>query len=185
MEPANSTSTPTAARVRRLIFKELSGSPSPTEGEPGVKVFQARRFWKSNVCGVAAASVGAAGLFIIIGGILVWGSQHWEGRLWGVGLILSAIVAFWALVPGNLAAVYPYAVEIEEGKGLRFYAPFKQFYVSTREVKLVKWSWFWAGWVVRLRERRGLLVGFIIHAAWSQQGRELVQAIGEELIRSA
>ncbi len=87
-------------------------------------------------------------------------------------------------MPGNLGAAYPYAVEIEEGIGFRFYVPFRQFYVPIQEVKRVKWSWLWVGWVVRLRQRRGLLSCFIIHRAWAQQGRELAQAIGEQLSHS-
>ncbi|MGH9771270.1 MAG: hypothetical protein ACRD4Q_06190 [Candidatus Acidiferrales bacterium] len=126
-------------------------------------------------------SIGATGLFIAVGGILLWQSLGLEGKLWGAGLILFAIVEVWVLLAGNLAAVSPYAVEIEEGKGFRFYAPFKQFYIPTPEVKRVKWSWLWVGWVVRLRQRRGLVPRFIIHVAWGQQGRELAQAIREEL----
>jgi len=185
MEFSNSSSKPTAGRVRRFLFRELSGSPTPAPESPGVRTFHAPRYWKSNVCGAVAAGIGATGLFIVIGGILAWGSQRWEGRLWGAGLILFAIVAVWVLLPGNLGAVYPYAVEIEEGKGFRFYAPFKQFYIPAQEVKRVKWSWFGGGWVVKLRRRRGLLPGFIIHFAWGRQGRELAQAIGEELAGGA
>lgn len=178
---SNSSSMPMADRLRRLLFRELSGSQSPSPGTPGVRVFQAGRYWKSNVCGAIAAGIGATGLFVIIGGILASESQHLEGRLWGSGLILFAIVAVWALLPGNIGAAYPYAVEIEGGKGFRFYAPFKQFYIPIEEVKRVRKSWLWAGWVVRLRRRRGLLPGFIIHVAWGRQGRELAQAIREEL----
>jgi len=172
-------------RVRRFLFRELPGSPSPPPETPGVRVFRAWHYWERNVQGVPFVVAGALGLFLVLGGILFWQSQGWEGRLWGVGLILFAIAAVWALLAGNLGAVYPYAVEIEEGKGFRFYAPFKQFYIPTQEVKRVKWSWLCAGWVVKLRKRRGLLTGFIIHVAWGQQGRELAQAIREELARSA
>ena len=35
------------------------------------------------------------------------------------------------------------------------------------------------------RQRRGLLPGFVIHVAWGQQGRELAQAIRDELARGA
>ncbi|MGH9317135.1 MAG: hypothetical protein ACRD1P_08515, partial [Thermoanaerobaculia bacterium] len=145
----------------------------------------ARRYWKSNVYGAVVAGIGAAGLFTVAGGILLWQSQGLRGRLWGAGMILYAIAAVWALVAGNWVAVYPYAVEVEEGKGFRFYAPFKKFYIPTEEVKRVKWSWLRAGWVVRLKRRRGLLTGFIIHVAWGRQGRELAQAMREELARSA
>jgi hypothetical protein len=173
----------TLDRIRQFFLMELPGSPSPPPEEPGVRVFRAWRYWKSNVYGAVVGSAGAVGLFTVVGGILLWQSQGWEGRLWGAGMILYAIAAVWALLGGNLAAVYPYAVEIEEGKGFRFYSPFKQFYIPTQEVKRVKWSWLWAGWVVRLERRRGLLIGFIIHFAWGRQGRELAQAIDEELTR--
>lgn len=185
MEFSNPSSTPLGGRARRLLFKELSASPRPGEGTPGVRIFQAGRYWKSNVCGAIAAGIGATGLFVVIGAILAWDSHHWQGRLSGAGLILFAIAAFCALVPGNLGAAYPYAVEIEEGKGFRVYAPFKHFYMPTGEVTRVKRSWLWAGWVVRLRQRRGLLPGFIIHVAWGRQGRDLARAIQEELARSA
>lgn len=177
--------TGTWSRVGQVLFMKLPGSPSPPPESPGVRVFRAWRYWERNVQGVPFVVAGVLGLFVVLGGILLWQSRGWEGRLWGAGLILFAIAAVWCLVAGNLGAVYPYAVEIEDGKGFRFYAPFKQFYIPIQEVKRVKWSWFLAGWVVRLRQRRGLLPGFIIHVAWGQQGRELAEAIGEELARSA
>ena len=182
---SSSTRLTTLDRIRRFFSMELPGSPSPPPEAPGVRVFRAGRYWKSNVCGAVVASIGAVGLFTAVGGILLWQSQGWEERLSGAGMILFAIAVVWALLAGNAAAVYPYAVEIEEGKGFRFYAPFKKFYVPTQEVKRVKWSWLWAGWVVRLKRRRGLLTGFIIHVAWGRQGRELAQAMGEELARRA
>ena len=119
MEFSSSSSMAMAGRVRRFFFRELSGSPSPAPETPGARAFQARRYWKSSVCGAVAAGIGATGLLIIVGAILASGSQHLEGRLWGVGLILFAIVAAWALLAANLGAMYPYAVEIEEGKGFQ------------------------------------------------------------------
>lgn len=185
MEMPDSSSTPVgiACHVRRFFLRELFVSPSPSPDPPGVRVFRASRYWKSNVCGAVVAGIGAIGLFGIVGGILLWQSQGWEGRQWGAGMFLFAIAAVWALFAGNAAAVYPYAVEIEESKGFRFYAPFKKVYMPIQEVQRVSWSWLWVGWVVRLRRRRGLLRGFVIHVAWGRQGRELAQAIGEELAR--
>lgn len=183
-------SSPSPARPRtldhlqRLILMELPGSPSPPPEVPGVRVFCAWRYWKSNVCGAVVASIGGVGLFVAVAVILFWQSQGWEGRLWAVGIVLYAIAALWALFPGNLAAAYPYAVGLEEGKGFRFYAPFKEFYIPAQEVKRVKWSWLWAGWIVSLKRRRGLLTGFVIHVAWGRQGGELAQAIRDELAHS-
>lgn len=187
MESSSSSSMHLTAlgRIRQFFLAELPGSSNPSPEVPGVKVFCARRLWKSNVYGAVVAGIGAAVLFTTMGGILLCQSQSREGRLWGAGMILFAITAVWVLLAGNAAGMYPYAVEVEEGKGFRFYAPFKRFYMPTEEVKRVKWSWLMAGWVVRLRQRRGLLPCFIIHVAWGQQGRDLVQAIGEELARRA
>ena len=187
MEPSSSSSMhPTAlGRILQFFFAELPGYSNPSPEVPGVKIFCARRFWKSNVYGAVVAGIGAAVLFTIVGGILLCQSHSRVGLLWGGGMILFAITAVWALLAGNAVGMYPYAVEVEEGKGFCFYAPFKKFYIRTEEVKRVKWSWLVAGWVVRLRHRRGLLRYFIIHAAWGQQGRDLVQAIGEELVRRA
>ena len=128
-------------RIRQFFLTELPGFPSPPPETPGVKVFCASRFWKSNVCGAVVAGIGAVAVFTVVGVTLLWQSQGREGRLWGAGMICFAFVAVWALLVGNAAAMYPYAVEIEKGKGFRFYAPFKKFYIPTQEVRRVKWSW--------------------------------------------
>lgn len=174
-----------AGRIRRFLFRDLSASPNPAHASSGVRTFQAPRYWKSNVCGGAVAGIGAAGLFTVVGGILLWQSHPWEGRLWGAGLILFGILTVWALLAGNLVGVSPYAAEIDDGKGVLFYAPFKRIYLPIQEVKRVTWSWLWLGWFVSFKHRRGLLLGFVIHRAWGQQGRDLAQAIREELARSA
>lgn len=178
---SNSPSTPIRSRVWQFLFRELSDSPSQSPSTPGISIFQAGSYWKSNVCGAMVAGIGAAGLFMIIGGILAWGSEGRQGHLWGAGLIVFAIAEICALIPGNLGAAYPYAVEIEEGKGFRFFTPFKQIYIPIEEIKRVRRSWLSGGWFVKLKRRRSLLPGFIIHVAWGRQGRELAQAIGQEL----
>src|SRR6202007_3011574 len=110
-----------AGRVRQLFLMDLPGSPNPPPEAPGVRVFRAGWYWKSNVCGAAVAGLGGVGLFTIIGIIFLWASQDLRGRLWGAGMILYAIALAWALLGGNWAAVYPYAVAIEQGKGFHFY----------------------------------------------------------------
>lgn len=120
-------------------------------------------------------------LFLVVGGVLIGLTGH-VGLLSGV-LMLIAVAVPLILLPGKVAALWPYATEVEQGKGLRFYARFKEIYVLVEEVDRVKWSWLWTGWVVRLKRRRGLLTGFIIHVAWGRQGRELAEAIERELAR--
>jgi hypothetical protein len=99
-------------------------------------------------------------------------------------LLLGAVAAASALLPGKLAATWPYAAEIEQHKGLRFYAPFNEIYVPFEDISRVEWSWLRASWVIRLKRRRALLTGFNIHVAWGRQGRELADAIGEVLTES-
>jgi hypothetical protein len=128
------------------------------------------------------AAICASVAFLVFGAISIWltRSLAWLPLV----LILGGIAFPLILLPGNLDAVYPYAVEIEEAKGLHFYAPFKEIYVPIEEVKWVKWSWLWTGWVIRLKKRRQLLTGFIIHIAWGRGGRDLARAIEEELARA-
>jgi len=118
-------------------------------------------------------------LFLVVGGVLIGLTGH-VGLLSAV-LMLVAVAVPLILLPGKVAALWPYPAELEQGKGLRFYAPFNEIYVPVEGVDRVKWSWLWTGWVVRLKRRRGLLTGFIIHVAWGGQGRELAEAIEKEL----
>jgi hypothetical protein len=175
----NSLRAAASGRVRRLFLRDLSGSPGPNP-PPGVKLYRAPLYWKLNVCGAAVAGIAATGLLAIIGAVVIWSSPSSNGRIWGVGMILCGAAAFWASLTGNLGAMFPYAAEVEESKGVRLYGAFQQLYIPTSEIKSVTWSWLWAAWLVEFRHRRGLLRGFVIHSAWRQQGRELAQAIQEE-----
>jgi len=98
-------------------------------------------------------------------------------------LILTGIGVPLVLFPGKVAALYPYAAEVEQEKGLRFYSALGEIYLPIDQVKGVRWSWVYGGWVVSLNRRYGLLSGFLIYFAWGRQGRELTQAIREELAR--
>ncbi len=172
---------PIPDRVRRFFFMELSRCPGPPPQKPGVKLYRAWRYWERNVRGVPFVVTTVAVFFVVLGCALIELSRAlpWVSVL----LILTGIGVPLVLFPGKVAAVYPYAVEIEEGKGLRFYSPLGDIYLPIEHVKTVKWSWLFGGWAVTLKERYGLLGGFLIHFAWGRQGRELAQAIREELAR--
>lgn len=157
--------------------------PSPSAGAEGVRVFRAPRLWESNVCGAFVAGICGAPVFFVLGGIVIWQTRS-VGRL-PLLLILAAVGGLLVLLPGNYASTFPYAVEIVEGKGLWFYAPFKKMYVPLEEIKQVKWSYAGPGWLVRLRKRRGVIKTLLIHVAWGRQGRELAHAIQAELTRAA
>lgn len=153
--------------------------PSPGVARAGTRVFRAPRPWELNVCGAALAGIAGGGFLLVVAGVCIWLSRSlgWFPLL----MILNVAVAVLGIFPGNYFATYPYAVEIEEGKGLWVYAPFTKMYLPLAEIKEAKWSYLRTGWVVKLRKRRGLLSRIVIHVAWGPRGREVARAIEEEL----
>lgn len=172
-----------ARRIRRFFLVELSRSPSPPPERPGVTVFRAWRYWERNVRGAPFVPMVGAPFFLVLAGILIGLSRSlpWISVL----LILTGVSTPILLLLGKVAALYPYAAEIEARKGLRLYTPLGKVYIPVDELKRVRWSWLYGGWVVNVRKRYGLLSGFIIHIAWGHEGRELARAIQEELGRTA
>lgn len=156
--------------------------PSPSAGPEGVRVFRAPRLWESNVRGALVAGMAGAPLVLVMAGMLIWQNRSVGWLV--VLMILAAVTTPLILLPGNYAITWPYAVEVVEGKGLWFYAPFKKMYVPLEEVKEVKWSYAGPGWVIRLRKRRGVIRTLLIHVAWGRRGKELARAIEEELART-
>jgi hypothetical protein len=128
MELSGSSSMPQgiARRVWRFFSMELSGSPGPPPEQPGVRVFRAWRYWERNVRGFPFVATAVAGFFLVMGGILIGLTRAlpWLSVL----LILSGIGCPLVLFPGKVAALYPYAAELEEGKGLRFYSALGDIY---------------------------------------------------------
>jgi hypothetical protein len=148
-----------------------------------VRVFRAWRYWERNVRGVPFVAAAVAGFFLVLGGFLIGITRAlpWASVL----LILTGIGSPLLLFAGKVAALYPYAAELEEGKGLRFYSALGDTYFPLDQVRRVRRSWLYGGWVVSLNRRYGLLSGFLIHFAWGRQGRDLAEAIGQELARRA
>ena len=101
--------------------------PSLEPEMPGIRAFRAPWPWVFNVCGAVIAGIGGVAFFLVYGGILVWSAHRVE--LLPVILILNAIAAVAALFPGNFVAAFPYGVGIEEGKGVRLYAPFTEMFI--------------------------------------------------------
>lgn len=160
---------------------QLLGSCDLRPGAPGTRMFRAWGYWRRNVRGLPVVGVAVATFFLVLGGVLVGLTRTvpWVSVL----LIASGIGVPLALFPGKVAALYPYAVELFEGKGLRFYSALGDIYLPIEQVKGVRWSWLYGGWVVTLKRRYGLLGGFLIHFAWGGQGRDLARAIEQELAR--
>jgi hypothetical protein len=145
--------------------------------------FEASRLWQSNVYGAAVAGIAGMAFFCAIAGTMIYMSQSLDVLLLAGGLVASGIIGLLLMYPGNEIAVYPYAVELEEGKGLRLLAPLKTVYIPIEEVKGIRSSLLALGWIVSFSRRHGLLKGFVIHGGFGGQGVDLARAIQEEIAR--
>jgi hypothetical protein len=98
-------------------------------------------------------------------------------------LVVNVFAVLLLLYPGNLAVAFPYAVEIEHGKGLRLFGPMKNVYVPLLDVKDVRSSLLAFGWVVNLRRGHRALTAFTIHGGFGPEGKELASQIEQEIAR--
>ena len=144
-------------------------------------MFRAPRLWEFNVCGAAVAGIGGSVVLLVQAGVVIWlnGAATWLSLL----MILNVAVGIPLLFPpGNLIAMFPYAAEVEEGKEVRFYAPFNILQIGMDEIEQIRWSYARTGWVVKLKRRHGVVGRLLIHAAWGRKGRDLAAAIENELV---
>jgi hypothetical protein len=149
---------------------------------PVARRFEASRLWHFNLYGALAGGIGGGVLMCVVAGIILFSSgERRQGFLFAGAVIGCAIIGFLCLYPGNQIAVYPYAVEVEEGRGLRLFAPLKQVYVPIQDVQAVRRSFLSLGWVVTLRKGPRLLTRFIIPGAFGPQGAELAREIQEQI----
>jgi hypothetical protein len=154
-------------------------------GSESPRIFKAGRFWNSNV--FAAALAGALGgvLMLVVMGIVVSGNPTRNNILFASGLALVLVLSALCFVPGNLIAAYPYAVSLEEGKGLELRAVLKKLYIPLEEVRDVQKSYLQPGYVVRLKRRHRLLKSFLIPWYFGDQAEPLANAIREEIRRQS
>jgi len=157
-------------------MKELDSEKVP-------RVFKAGRLWNSNVFGAALAGGLGGILMLIVMVIVVSGNPTANNILFAAGLALVLVLSLLCLVPGNLIAAYPYAVSLEEGKGLELRAPIRRVYIPIEDVRDVRKSYLQPGYVVRLKRRRRLLRSFLIPWYFGDQAEPLAGAIREELRR--
>jgi hypothetical protein len=157
-----------------------------TVGSGGVpRVFKAGRFWDFNVFGAAVGGAGAVTLVLVMMGLVVWLNPTPHNVLFAAGLALVLTASVLCFLPGNLIAAYPYAVSLEEGKGLELRAPIKRVYIPIEDVRDVRKSYFQPGYIVRLKRRRRLLKSFLIPWYFGDQAELLANAIREEIRHQA
>jgi hypothetical protein len=95
-----------------------------------LETFEASRFWKMIVFGAPIA--GFCGFPLIIISNLYAGDSPGTGIL--IGLSLSYVLVLLAYFPGNLSLLWPCAVEVDPGNGLRLVGPFKMIYVPISDI---------------------------------------------------
>jgi len=149
------------------------------------RIFRAGRFWNSNVFGAALAGGLGGVLMLVVMGIVVSGNPTTHNILFATGLALVLVLSVLCFVPGNLIAAYPYAVSLEQSKGLELHAPLKRLYIPMEEVRDVQKSYLQPGYIVRLKRRHRLLKSFLIPWYFGDQAEPLANAIREEIQRYA
>jgi len=147
--------------------------------------FKAGPLWNSNVFGAALGGAGAGVLMLVVMSIVVLENPTLNNVLFASGLALILIASALCFVPGNLIAAYPYAVSLEEGKGLELRAPLRRVYIPIEDLRDVRMSFLQPGYIVRLKRRHRLLKGFLIPRFFGDQTEPLAHAIREEIRRGA
>jgi hypothetical protein len=153
--------------------------------EKAPRMFKAGQFWSSNVFGAALGGAGGGILMLVVMGIVVSGNPTHNNILFASGLALVLILSAICFFPGNWIAAYPYAVSVEEGRGLLLYAPLKKLYIPIGDVRDVRESFIQQGYVVRLNRRHRLLTSFLIHRFFGDEAEPLAHAIQAEIRRKA
>jgi hypothetical protein len=149
------------------------------------RVFKAGRFWNSNVFAATLAGALAGVLMLVVMGIVVSGNPTRGNIAFASGLAFVLVLSAVCFVPGNLIAAYPYAVSLEEGKGLELRAVLKRVYIPLEELREVQKSYVQPGYVVRLRRRHRLLKSFLIPWYFGDQAEPLANAIREQIRRQS
>jgi hypothetical protein len=149
------------------------------------RIFKAGQFWNSNVFGAALGGAGGGILMLVMMCIVVWLKPARENIFFAVTLALVLVICTLCFLAGNLIAAFPYAVSVEEGKGLELYAPLKKLYIPIEDIRDIRKSFIQQGYVVRLKRRHRLLTSFLIHRFFGDQAEPLANAIQEVIRRKA
>lgn len=145
------------------------------------RVFKAGRFWNSNVFGAALAGALGGVLMLVVVVIVSSSNPTRENILFTVGLALVLVLTVLCFLRGNLIAAYPYAVSIEQGRGLELRAVLKRLYIPLDEIRDVQRSYLQPGYTVRLKRRHRLLKSFLIPWYFGDQAEPLANAIRDEI----
>jgi hypothetical protein len=158
-------------------------TPNPLSPNNG-RLFTAGRFWSTNVsAAVLAGSLGGL-VMLVIAGLMVWDNPTRQSLTFALAIVMAFVVGFVSLFPGNLSAAYPYAVLVEEGRGLELRGVLKRVYIPAEDLLDVRASLFTGGYIVRLKRSHRLLTSFLIPLFFGDQLEPLADAILAEIRRT-
>jgi hypothetical protein len=127
---------------------------------------------------MAPVAAAGGGLLMLVVGVIFLTTDG--DVLFGAALLLfpvGALLCFY--FPGNLIAMYPYAVTVEDGRGVWIHAAFRKTYVPSGDLRDVQPGA--VGTCVRLKRRRRLLGSFYVHWAFGPEAAPLADAIRNEI----
>jgi hypothetical protein len=146
------------------------------------RLYRASRLWEFNVYGSLVAAAAGGVLMLTIGLIVLWlSARNFQAMLLLAVFVANLGIAWILLYPGNLVFRFPYAVKIEKGAGLRLFAPLKEIFIPSGNIREVRMSLLHHGYVIRLHRRQGVLASIVIHRFFGPQREALVQALRETL----
>jgi len=151
------------------------------EKSESVQTYRAGRYFTSNASNALLGSIGGGILLLAIAGMVIWESPDRRGMAFAGLMFLVVTGTMLAFFPGNIAAAFPYAVEIFPGKSLKLSAPLRRIEIPVEDIRDVRHSLLRQGYVVRLKHRHGLLRSFVIHSFFGPTGPLLARAIQKEL----
>jgi hypothetical protein len=152
--------------------------------ETRARIFRGSQYWIWNTWGATAGA--------LVGFVFMQGEVRYALRfapdsgamlapiVWELLVVIGFLVSW----PGNMIAIFPYEVDVEDGKGIRLHAVLKQVYIPIEDIRDVRKS-FLQGYVVRLKRRHRLLQKFVIHRFFGSEGEALANAVQDEIRRAA
>lgn len=154
------------------IYQETQSRVGPRNPS----IYRGSRLWEFNVHGAIIAGFSGGIFLVVVAVLVVWNfSPNLSSALLLTFILANSIVGVLALYRGNLIALFPYAVEV--GPCIVLFAPYKRIKIPFEQVRDVRNSFLHQGFVVRLRQRQGLLNYFVIHWFFGPERQALAEAI--------
>ena len=139
--------------------------------------YHASLLWTLNVA--VGATLGLVGAVVVPVVFVRYfqGSIASEVRLPLLALfVVSALSLYLAYFPGNLGVLWPYAVDIRANE-IELSGPFKKVIIPMSDVEGVEDSFFWQGYVFRLRKPHAALTQFVLPWYFGQERNAVADAI--------